>query len=120
MSVYRALQDQRLGLTVLLAFAWLLSVRFCFYLQSGVWPETGLLLLSDVAGAITVAGLLMLARAFWMRAILVIALGCLMTVSAMHLAAHGTYPRLSMISKGADPVFLASSVFNTQLLMLPL
>lgn len=120
MSVYRALQDQRLGLTVLLAFVWLLGVRLCFFLQSGVWPETDRLLLSDAAGAVTVAGLLMLARTFWLRAALVIALGSLMTASAMHLAAHGTYPRLSMLSKGADPVFLASSVFNSQLLMLPL
>lgn len=120
MSVYRALQDQRLGLTVLLAFVWLLGVRLCFFLQSGVWPETDRLLLSDAAGAVTVAGLLMLARTFWLRAALVIALGSLMTASAMHLAAHGTYPRLSMLSKGADPVFLAASVFNSQLLMLPL
>ena len=120
MSVYRALQDQRLGLTVLLAFFWLLVVRLCLFLQSGVWPETGWLLLSDAAGAVTVAGLLILARSFWLRTALVVALGCLMTASAMHLAAHGTYPRLSMISKGADPVFLASSVFNSQLLMLPL
>ncbi|SES72921.1 Phosphoglycerol transferase MdoB [Marinobacter segnicrescens] len=120
MSVYRALQDQRLGLTVVLAFFWLLVVRLCLFLQSGVWPETGWLLLSDAAGAVTVAGLLILARSFWLRTALVVALGCLMTASAMHLAAHGTYPRLSMISKGADPVFLASSVFNSQLLMLPL
>ncbi|MGM0571126.1 LTA synthase family protein [Marinobacter sp.] len=120
MSVYRALQDQRLGLTVLLAFFWLLVVRLCFFLQSGVWPETGRLLLSDAAGAVALAGLLILARFFWLRVALVIALGSLMTAAAMHLAAHGTYPRLSMLSKGTDPVFLASSVLNSQLLMLPL
>ncbi len=120
MSVLRALQDQRLGLTVLLAFIWLLLVRFCFFLQSGVWPETDRLLLSDAVGAVTLAGILILAHTFWLRTVLVIALGCLLTASAMHLAAHGTFPRVAMISKSADPVFLTSSVFNSQLLVLPL
>lgn len=119
MSVYRVLRDQRTGLTMLIAFAWLMLVRVCFLLHSGVMPEVGRMLLSDVAGAAILAGLLMLARTFLLRCALVIGLGCLMMTAAMHLAAHGTYPRLAMVSKSADPVFLASSVLNPQLLLLP-
>lgn len=119
MSVYRAIRDHRLASTLILSFLWLLVVRLCFFLQSGVWPETWRLLLSDLAGAFMVGGLLILARNFWLRTLLVIALGAILTTAGMHLAAHETYPRLAMASKGADPVFLASSVLNNQLLMLP-
>lgn len=119
MPVFRALQDQRLGMTLLMAFIWLLLVRACFLLHSGVLPEAGRMLLSDLAGATILTGLLMLARTTLLRCILVIGLGCLLMASAMHLSAHGTYPRLAMISKSADPVFLVSSVLNPQLLLLP-
>ncbi|MFW5825139.1 MAG: sulfatase-like hydrolase/transferase, partial [Marinobacter sp.] len=119
MSVLSALRDRTLGYTLVLCFSWALIIRVCFFLQSGVWPETGLLLLSDLAGAFMLGCLLMLARARWLRNLLAVSLGCLLTAAAMHLSAHGTYPRLAMASKGTDPVFLVSSVLNPQLLMLP-
>lgn len=119
MSLYRAAQDRRLGKTLLLAFGWLLLVRVALILHSGVLPEIGLMLLSDLAGAAILAGLLYLARTFVFRCLLIAGLSGLLMTAAMHLSAHGTYPRLSMVSKSADPVFLASSVLSPHLLLLP-
>lgn len=120
MSLYRAARDRRLGQTLVLAFVWLLLVRTALILHSGVLPEIGRMLLSDLAGAAILTGLLTLARTFLLRCLLVIGLSGLMMTAAMHLAAHGTYPRLSMVAKSADPVFLASSVLSPHLLLLPL
>lgn len=120
MSVFRVHKDQKLWRTLLLAFCWFLLVRVAFLLHSGVLPEPGRMLLSDLAGAAVLTGLLMLARTPLLRGLLVVCLGALMMASAMHLSAHGTYPRLALVSKGTDPVFLASSVFNWQLLLLPI
>lgn len=119
MSLYRTAQYRRLGQTLLLAFAWLLLVRAALILHSGVLPEIGRMLLSDLAGAAILAGLLTLARTFLLRWALLIGLSGLLMTAAMHLAAHGTYPRLSMVAKSADPVFLASSVISPHLLLLP-
>ncbi|GGY64490.1 LTA synthase family protein [Marinobacter zhanjiangensis] len=119
MSLYRAAQYRRLGQTLVLAFAWLLLVRAALVLHSGVLPEIGRMLLSDLAGAAILTGLLALARTLLLRWVLLIGLSGLLMTAAMHLAAHGTYPRLSMVAKSADPVFLASSVLSPHLLLLP-
>lgn len=119
MQLLAPIQGLRLGHTLVLTMAWMLGIRAAFLLQSGVWPETPRLLISDVAGALVLTGLLMIARTPLLRVILILAIGSLLMVAGMHLSAHATFPRLSMFSKGADPVFLSSSVFNLHLLMLP-
>lgn len=111
---------QQLITALVLAFAWLVILRLVFILQSGVWPVTGTAVLTDLTGAALLAICLSLARHPVARGALIITLGCFSFSAGMHLGAHGTLPRLALISKGADVVFLTSSVINIQLLFLPL
>ncbi len=120
MSFITALGDRRLTSTLILAFCWMLVVRGCFYLQSGVWPDLLPLLASDLAGALILAVLLILARSRLSRTVLILLLGVVLYIAGIHMSAHGTYPRIALVSKSADPVFLASSVFNMHMLLLPL
>ncbi|WP_339804070.1 sulfatase-like hydrolase/transferase [uncultured Marinobacter sp.] len=105
--------------TLALAFVWLLVLRASFVLRSGVWPNAGTALLADLAGAALLAICLDLTRRPVARGLLIVILGCFSFSAGMHLGAHGTLPKLTLISKSADPVFLSSSVLNVHLLLLP-
>lgn len=111
---------KQMGLSFGLALAWLLILRVSFILTSGVWPTWPAALFADIAGAVILAVLLNLAAHWLPRTLLVVALGLFSFSAGMHLGAHGTLPKIALVSKSADPVFLSSSLFNAHLLLLPL
>lgn len=108
-----------IGTSFGLALTWLLLLRASFILTSGVWPTWPAALFADVAGAAILAVLLNLAVHWLPRTLLVLALGLFSFSAGMHLGAHGTLPKIALVSKSADPVFLSSSLFNAHLLLLP-
>lgn len=104
--------------SLLLALAWLLLVRASFILQSGIWPNLPVALLSDLVGAFLLATLLQLSSGLW-RVIFIALLGFGCFVAGMHLTVHGTLFRLSLIGKGLEPTFVTGSLINVHSLLMP-
>lgn len=118
MRFFSALTSGRFAQTVLLALCWLLVVRASHILQSGVWPNPGGMLASDLAGALVLAVLLSITTGA-LRGLMIILLGCAAFVAGMHLTIHGTLFQLSLIGKGIDPTFITGSLINRHSLLLP-
>lgn len=118
MTFFSRLMTRHFRKTLLLAFCWLVAVRASYILQSGVWPDAVVMVVSDLAGAFILAVLLTV-TAGAARALLVIVLGCAAFVAGMHLTVHGTLFQLSLIGKGVDPTFVTGSLVNVHSLWLP-
>lgn len=119
MTFFSGLLSKRFAATVLLALVWLLIVRASYVVQSGLWPNPAISVLSDVVGALLLAVLLTVTRGM-LRALFIGLLGCAAFAAGMHLAVHGTLFRLTLIGRGADPTFLVGSLVSPELIWLPL
>lgn len=117
-SPFAGIFNKRFATSFVLALAWLIIIRASFFLQSGIWPNPVVALLSDAVGAFLLATLLLVTSGLW-RVTFIALLGFACFVAGMHLSVHGTLFRLSLIGKGLEPTFVMGSLVNAQSLLMP-
>ena len=117
-NFFSGISSKAFAISLLLSLVWLLIVRASFNLQSGIWPNPIVALLSDLVGAFLLAVLLCFTSGL-VRGVFIGLLGVACFVASIHLSVHGTLFRLALIGRAFDPTFAVGSLATAHSLLLP-